>query len=465
LSPPVKLKIAEALAFFLTEKARLKGAFGGRGGGKSWAVADALIMLAIQSPVRILCTRELQNSIKDSVHRLLRDRIDAYGLSGLFEITENEIRGRNGSLFVFKGLRSNITEIKSLEGIKYCWIEEAQRVSQESLDVLIPTIRSPESEIWATWNTGTEHDPIYQMLVKNTRQDAIVRKVNYDQNPWFPKELLAEAEYDRLTDDSKYRHVWLGEPLIGGVFFDTFGPHLMIRPRMLGDEIEGRLVGALDHGITHPTVFQLALINPQPKAFERQVELLFTYSANGATAAAHAREIEERIRSFVSTGGRFPDVVVADPSMFTKNKMNEHNSRAFIDEYIDLFRDTGRRTQFVPATNNKLSRDGIAGGCGIMREMFAKQPDGTHRFGFWDIYNQSFVDGIKRVVADENHPEIYAKMDGDDEADCSRYCLSRCWDMIHNQFKSNKKPEQQRGNLLFDAARYSRKLAGEACCV
>jgi len=185
---------------------------GGRGSGKSRSVATSLVLRAAQQPLRILCAREIQKSIRDSVKRLLDDEIQRLGLGAFFTSTETEIRGANGSLFLFAGLRTNIDSVKSLEGVNLAWIEEAQSVSQGSLDVLIPTIRQPGSQIVFTWNPSRDTDPVDAMFVaKEPPPRSVVLRVNWDMNPWFPDVLRAEMEYDRARDPEKYAHIWCGE--------------------------------------------------------------------------------------------------------------------------------------------------------------------------------------------------------------------------------------------------------------
>lgn len=195
----------------LFKPARYKVYYGGRGGAKSWAAARALLILGAQKPLRVLCTREFQQSIKDSVHRLLSDQIEALGLSGYYTIGQQEIRGPNGTLFLFEGLRHNVTKIKSMEGIDICWCEEAERISEESWRVLIPTIRAPGSEIWVTFNPDQEDDPTYKRFVLSPPENAIVRFVSWRDNPWFPPELRAEMEHDYRVDPDAAAHVWGGE--------------------------------------------------------------------------------------------------------------------------------------------------------------------------------------------------------------------------------------------------------------
>jgi len=197
----------------LWQPSRYKALHGGRGAGKSRSIATALVLKAAEKTERILCAREVQKSIKDSVKRLLDDEIDRMGLRSFFISTESEIRGQNGSLFIFAGLRGNATQIKSLEGVTIAWVEEAQTISQGSLDTLVPTIRAKGSEIWFSWNPDLDSDPIDKMFrFEGAPPDAIVREVNHYDNPWFSDTaLVAEMEYDRSRDPEKYAHVWLGQ--------------------------------------------------------------------------------------------------------------------------------------------------------------------------------------------------------------------------------------------------------------
>ncbi len=204
----------------LVKPHRYKSYYGGRGGAKSWAIARALLAIAAQRKVRILCTREFQSSIADSVYKLLVDQIHAKDKNGnnLLKyykdgILKNTITSSIGSEFIFKGLNRNIQEIKSLEGIDICWIEEAQSTSEESWKVLIPTIRKENSEIWLSWNTGEEKDPTYQRFVVNPPPDCISQKVSYRDNPYFPEVLEKERAYHQKVDPDSYENIWEGFPL------------------------------------------------------------------------------------------------------------------------------------------------------------------------------------------------------------------------------------------------------------
>ena len=211
------VEIPEAFAYLFDPplgEVRWRAAYGGRGSAKSQSMARALLVHGYERPLRILCAREFQASIKDSVHRLLSDQIDAMGLGGAYQVQQAGIFGANGTEFLFKGLRHNINEIKSTEGVDICWVEEAQAVSKTSWEVLIPTIRKAGSELWVSFNPDLESDATYQLLVASQPPRAIVRKVNYEANPFFPDVLREEMEHLRANDLEAYDHVWGGNPWV-----------------------------------------------------------------------------------------------------------------------------------------------------------------------------------------------------------------------------------------------------------
>ncbi len=190
---------------------RYRGSYGGRGSAKSWQFARALLVHGAQRTLRILCAREFQSSIRDSVHRLLTDQVDAVGLRDFYTVQQASIVGANGTEFLFKGLRRDVGEIKSTEGIDICWVEEAEAVSEESWRVLTPTIRKPGSEIWVTFNPAYETDATYKRFVKDPPPRSIIRRVTYTDNPWLPDVLREEAEQLQRTDPDAFANVWGGE--------------------------------------------------------------------------------------------------------------------------------------------------------------------------------------------------------------------------------------------------------------
>ena len=186
---------------------------GGRSSGKSTTVAIFLVTLASSRPIRVLCCREVQNSIAESVHKLLGDIISKYNLPG-WEVTRETIRNVNGSEFIFKGLRGNAQSIKSLEGIDICWCEEAQTISMESIDILIPTIRKDGSYFIWTFNRLTDNDPVWERIAKNPDDRTYVRQVNSNEvEKLLSKEIIAEREKMRKENPELFAHVWLGKPL------------------------------------------------------------------------------------------------------------------------------------------------------------------------------------------------------------------------------------------------------------
>lgn len=208
-----KLRVHHPKVFKPLDKPyRYKILYGGRGSGKSWVVARKLLIRAMQSKIRILATRELQRSIKQSVHKLLTLQIEAMGFSSVFTVLQDRIVCTNGSEFIFMGVKHNAEEIKSTEAISICWIEEAESLTENSWTIIDPTVRLEGSEIWATYNTRFKFDYIHQMFVVNRPPpDSLVLKVNYNQNNFFPDVLHKQMEYMKETDYEKYLTVWEGE--------------------------------------------------------------------------------------------------------------------------------------------------------------------------------------------------------------------------------------------------------------
>ena len=219
---------------FLFKPSRYKCAWGGRGGAKSWGIARALLIQGAQAQLRILCAREFQTSIKDSVHKLLCDQIEALELHSFYEITQASIRGKNGTEFAFAGLKNNISNIKSFEGVDICWVEEAQTVSRMSWNVLIPTIRKDKSEIWVSFNPNLETDETYQRFVIAPPADCQTVKVNWSDNPWFPEVLSLEKDALKDRDIQAYNTVWEGicRQTVDGAIFAA---------EMQSAELEGRI--------------------------------------------------------------------------------------------------------------------------------------------------------------------------------------------------------------------------------
>jgi phage terminase large subunit len=217
----IKADVPDAL-IPLASPARYKVVYGGRGSGKSWTVARLLVALCVAKPIRVLCARETQRSITESVHKLIKDQIDYLGAQEFFQITENKISCVNGSEFSFAGIRQQgVANLKSYEGVDICWVEEAQVVTKRSWDVLIPTVRKPGSEIWITFNPELDTDETYTRFVLSPPTDSIVIKCNYAHNPWFPAELEKERIDWLERDPVGYKTTWEGEcrPAVEGAIY------------------------------------------------------------------------------------------------------------------------------------------------------------------------------------------------------------------------------------------------------
>jgi len=218
----IKIQLPRKLGFLL-EPHRYKIAKGGRGGVKSWSFARALLLLGSKTPLRILCAREVQKSLKESVHQLLVDQIQELQLEDFYQDLEHEIRGLNGTLIIFSGLSEHtVSSIKSFESIDIVWVEEAQTVSGKSWDILIPTIRKEGSEIWLSFNPELDTDETYVRFVEHTPPNAMLVHTTYRDNPWMTPELEAERAHDEATKKPEdYAHIWEGQcrsALAGAIF-------------------------------------------------------------------------------------------------------------------------------------------------------------------------------------------------------------------------------------------------------
>ncbi len=199
---------------------RFKVAEGGRGGGKSHFFANCGVKEVFTYGKSMLCCREIQGSIKDSVKRLIENKIVLMGLSQYFTVTNAEIRCYNGGRISFSGLRqqggkkSSAENLKSYENYDICWVEEAQTISKLSLDLLLPTIRKPGSEIWFSYNRKADEEAVHTrfVLADNIPKDTVHIYINYWDNPWFPKELKDLMESDKANSPDDYNHIWCGLP-------------------------------------------------------------------------------------------------------------------------------------------------------------------------------------------------------------------------------------------------------------
>ena len=222
----------------ITKKAPYKVAFGGRGGGKSWAIAFCLLYIGMMAKKRILCLREFQTSLKESVHQLLSDLIIQYDeFKNFYNIGRDLIVGKNGTNFTFSGIK-NAKNIKSFEGADIAWIEEANYVSKESMMILIPTIRKDGSEIWFSFNPSSIDDPVYDYIL-HPRPNQITINVNYLDNPFCSKRIKDEAEFLKNSDYELYQHVYLGH-------LRAFASNLIYKDKFKVEDIKQFLIRTYD---------------------------------------------------------------------------------------------------------------------------------------------------------------------------------------------------------------------------
>jgi len=211
----IDIRLPEKIGSIFEGPADYRGAYGGRGSGKTIGFAEVAIADIIRlndKPWKFLCGRELQKSLKDSVFSVIEAEIKRLKCEHLFEIGKEFIRCKNGNEFLFYGLRTNIAEVKGLHGVRRTWLEEAQKVSQSSLTYLIPTVMRdfPDCEIWASWNPDDEEDPIHKMFVTDADESFKVTKVNYYDNPWFPESLEKVRLRDLKNNPQRYEWIWEG---------------------------------------------------------------------------------------------------------------------------------------------------------------------------------------------------------------------------------------------------------------
>ena len=364
----------------LFDPARYKVLYGGRGGAKSWGIARALLIIGARKPTRILCAREFQTSIRDSVHKLLSDQIIAMGLIDFYEITQNAIRGKNGTEFSFVGLKNNVANIKSYEGCDICWVEEAQTTSKLSWNVLIPTIRKENSEIWISFNPELETDETYQRFIVNTPENSIVQRINWSDNPWFPETLRLEKDALFVRDREAYNTVWEGvcrQTVDGAIFakemmqaeFEqriTRVPYDPVKPVLAVFDIgwadatavwfvqfigmETRLIRYYE--TTQTTISQI-LAKMQTFGYVYDT-LYLPHDAQNKTLAANGRSIEEIVRAAgynVRIIDRTPiaDSINAARTIFPKcyfDRENTHEGLQCLRHYrYDVNPDTGNFSQ------------------------------------------------------------------------------------------------------------------------
>ena len=297
---------------------------GGRGSGKSWQVVRKKCVNGYEKPIRVLFCREIQRSIKDSVHQLIKDQIHILGLDDYYDIKEREIIGTNGTAFFFEGLYRNVNKIKSLEGIDYAVVEEAENISDRSWDILTPTIRKLDSQIIIIFNPHRDDDPTYERFVTANRDDVEVIDVNYDSNPYFGEPLKSEMEFMKKHSHSKYLHIWEGQPITD---YETlvyrFNHNVNCTTDTLKYNAGIECWTGWDFGVADDTVCLFFHIYPVPQSDEFpygvRIEVFDEY-VNNNKDPEHYRDVVQAKRYLIETHA-------ADPS-----GVSRHNS---LESWID----------------------------------------------------------------------------------------------------------------------------------
>ena len=271
------------------EPHRYKVLYGGRGGAKSWGVARALLLKGASRPIRWLCAREFQTSIKDSVHRLLADQVEVMGLGKFYTIQKDGIFGKNGTEFGFQGLHHNVMNLKSWEGADGAWVEEAHTVSDSSWNVLIPTIRKDDSEIWMTLNPEFEDDATYLRFIEKPPKNAVLININWRDNPWFPPVLDLERKDLLERDPDAYDHVWEGRcrQWLEGAIYSTELRKLFLENRVCKVEHDSAapVYTAWDLGSTDDTAIWWYQV------IGGEIHVLECYASNHGSISEYATQI------------------------------------------------------------------------------------------------------------------------------------------------------------------------------
>lgn len=277
---------------------------GGRGGGKSWEIADYLLIEGAGKKHRILCCREIQKSIKQSVHKLLSDRITALGLGYFYQILETEIRGLNGTEFAFSGLQNHtVDSIKSFEGATITWIEEAQTVSAYSLQILVPTVvRTANCMIIMSMNPKLPSDAVYADYVAVDRDDTVVVQINYDENINCPPDLIKLAEQMKAEDYDQYEHIYLGKPkeIADGAIYKNEFEQIKRENRICKVPHDPNLpvYTSWDLGILDPTAIWFFQI------YGKEVRVIDYYEANNEPLAHYTRILDEKKQQYGYSYGK-----------------------------------------------------------------------------------------------------------------------------------------------------------------
>jgi phage terminase large subunit len=417
LSDPTALKCSfpEKLGA-LFEPKRYKVVYGGRGKGGSWGMARALLIKGFEKPLRILCTREIQRTIADSVHQLLSDQIKAMGFESFYKVLENSIEGLNGTLFTFAGLRQlDASKIKSYEGYDLVWVEEAENITQRSWDILTPTIRKDGSEIWVNFNPQLDSDETWTRFIETVSDDTMLIPMSYRDNPWFPEELEKErVKLKHLVEIKKraqqdYDNIWEGKP----------------RVVLEGAIYGGEIIDALEKRRIRPLPYDPLL----------KVHTVWDLGWNDSMSIGFFQRLHSEIRciDFLEDDHKTYDWYVAE----IKNKRYNLGKCFLPHDGRQANAQTGLSAETIL---RKLGLDALAAprasdveeGIKAVRLMFPQ-------FFFDEVKCKSFVDHLRRyrrsVPTTTNEPQSPLHDEHSHAADMLREAVSRARDMVNEEDK------------------------------
>ena len=446
----INYNIPAIMAPMMQGRHKVKVLYGGRESGKSWMWALYVVIKSLQEKCTIWCTKEIEGTIVDSSLKAIKQTIERLQIGHLFTDGKYGITCKEtGSDFIFYGLREQDPEkAKSREQVKYVWVGEADYLTEDTWDVLYPTIKRNEGfEILLDFNPQHNDDFVFAKLMPGLAvDDTLSIKVNWYDNPFITEESKQDIVKMHRENPTKYNYIYGGNPNTIGWFFSEFGEHNEETPFVIPLQDDNRrLIGALDHGIAHDTSFSLAWL---PTG--NQIHVVFSYDKNGGTTESHAEAICEQIESCAHSQYMYPNEVFYDYAMDTKHKINEQVYLSDLDVYKEVFsrHPACKGITWTPANKRKID------GCNMMHKVF-EIGQGVPVLRLFKGMNDKTVKSIKTVETDDVNNEMYAKQDGDDGADKMRYLIMGAMVRMQELNRVNKPKESARAAL----ANFNRQFA------
>ena len=339
--PEVNIDLPEAFRPLLTDQHRYKCYYGGRGAGKTYSFAICFIVMAMQRKIKVLCCREIMKSVAESVYEVLLITIRRYQLQEYFDVTKTEIKCKiTGSQFIFAGLFRNIEKIKSIPELTHCWINEADKVSEESLTLLFPTIREQGSECWIEWNPGYPDDAVNKRFIENPPPDAFVKQVSWRDNPFISQTLLQEKDTDFAMRPAEARHIWEGELKHYGaqVWTPPFERDTHIKEFDLKTIKDYKIFQALD---PHTSFYSAAIWAARWKSGDHYVTWVFDEFPRYTTVNAHYSDIRNKLHYTGTVADLARTFFAAETGMqITQRYMDTRYARGFGSTQSNLINNT-----------------------------------------------------------------------------------------------------------------------------